>query len=204
MIQDIIKDFLILWAVVDPIGSIPVFLVATHGYSATAKRRIAGRATLTSAGILLFFIVVGQVLLEGLSIPLPSFQVAGGIVLFLFALSMVFAENKPDNAPEVTDGHDPAIFPIAVPNIAGPGSMMAVVVLTDNSRYAISEQALTAAVLLLILLITFILMLTAGAIQKVIGKSGTSVVSRVMGLILAAMAVEIVLSGIREYFHIGM
>ncbi len=206
MLEVILKDFIALWAVIDPIGTIPVFLIATKKFSAEAKRKIALKATLTSLGILLFFIVAGQLLLDALSIPLAAFQIAGGIILFLFALTMVFGESKPES--EITEArhmiseNEAAVFPLAVPSIASPGAMMMVVLLTNNNHFKIVEQTTTTAVMVVVLLITFILMLFAGKISKIIGRHGASVISRVMGLILASVAVTSVLQGIKEYFSI--
>ncbi len=205
MWESILTQFILLWAVVDPIGSIPVFLVKTQTLEKSRRIGVAFRAILVSVGVLLFFIIVGQVLLEAMEIPLPSFQVAGGIVLFIFALTMIFGESKPDKEIEMTeeDITGVAVYPIAIPSIASPGAMMAVVMLTDNNRYAIKEQAITTGILLAVLLFTFLLLLLAGRIQKFVGKTGAAIVSRVSGLLLASLAVNQVLEGIRSFFQIG-
>ncbi|MGL5298408.1 MAG: MarC family protein, partial [Plesiomonas sp.] len=126
---------------------------------------------------------------------------AGGLVLLLFALTMIFGESKPEQEMQMDyDISDLAVFPIAVPSIASPGAMMAVVMLTDNHRYSLIDQALTALVMLGVLLITYLLLRSASRIQKVIGRTGASVISRVMGLILAAVAVNNLLVGLRDFF----
>ena len=132
--------------------------------------------------------------------PLAAFQVAGGIVLFLFALSMIFGESKPEEEVRMAKSSDTAIFPLAVPSIAGPGAMLAAVLETENDRYNLIEQAETTAIMLLILLIVLGLMLAASWVHRLIGDSGASIVSRVMGLILASIAVTSVLEGIKQYF----
>ncbi|MGL4459183.1 MAG: MarC family protein, partial [Plesiomonas shigelloides] len=125
----------------------------------------------------------------------------GGLVLLLFALTMIFGESKPEQEMQMDyDISDLAVFPIAVPSIASPGAMMAVVMLTDNHRYSLIDQALTALVMLGVLLITYLLLRSASRIQKVIGRTGASVISRVMGLILAAVAVNNLLVGLRDFF----
>lgn len=201
MFESLIVQFVVLWAVIDPIGSIPVYLSKTASLSALDRRRVASKAILVSTGILLFFLVAGQLLLEAMQIPLSAFQTAGGLVLLLFALTMIFGESKPEQEIQMDyDISDLAVFPIAVPSIASPGAMMAVVMLTDNHRYSLIDQALTALVMLGVLLITYLLLRSASRIQKVIGRTGASVISRVMGLILAAVAVNNLLVGLRDFF----
>lgn len=211
--DDLIQQFIIMWAVIDPIGSIPVFLAIVTGYTLTQQRKLATYAILTSAGVLLFFIIGGQLLLESMNIPLSAFQIAGGIVLFLFALTMIFGESKPEEEKHLVEQQQgqtsetklsmqASVFPLAIPSIASPGAMMAVVMLTDNNRFEIAEQAITAGLMLSILAITLVLLFAATYIHKLIGDGGASVISRVMGLILAAVATNSVLEGIATYFSL--
>lgn len=200
---DIAATFITFFAVVDPIGTVPVFIAVTGHFDEAARRKIAVIATLFAAGILLFFVVAGEYILKAMSIPLSAFQVAGGIVLFLFALKMIFGESKPEEELKlVHDHHQTAIFPLAVPSIASPGAMLAAVLLTENELFSVSEQIQTFVVLLAVLILTLLLMLLAGTINRFIGSSGASVVSRVMGLILASVAVTNFLSGLSSYFEI--
>ena len=198
---DLIATFIFFFAVIDPIGTVPVFIAVTGRYEERIKRRIAVRATLVSATILVFFVVAGEIILTAKDIPLSAFQIAGGVVLFLFALSMIFGESKPEQEVKLaTSGSETAIFPLAVPSIAGPGAMLAAVLLTENARFNLWEQTQTTAIMLSVLLVVLVLMLAASWIHRWIGSSGASIVSRVMGLIIAAVAVENVLAGIKEYF----
>lgn len=198
---DFVATFIVFFAVIDPIGTVPVFLAVTSGHDASAKRRIAFLATVVSAGLLLFFVVAGEILLTAMRIPLSAFQIAGGIVLFLFALSMIFGESKPEEEIKLaSEDHETAIFPLAVPSIAGPGAMLAAVLMTENSRFSLWEQVQTAAMMLAVLLVAYLLMLCASWIDRLIGAAGASVISRVMGLILASVATTNTLAGIREYF----
>ncbi|UIP28988.1 MarC family protein [Photobacterium sp. TLY01] len=200
---DIFATFIAFFAVVDPIGTIPVFIAATRQIDDKLKLRIAINATIAAAGILLFFILAGEFILTVMSIPLSAFQISGGIVLFIFSLTMIFGESKPDEEIRlVTDHHERAIFPLAVPSIASPGAMLTAVLLTENARFSFIEQAQTFIVLLTVLFITFIMMILAGKINKIIGLSGATVISRVMGLILASVAMTNLLSGIETYFGI--
>ncbi len=200
---DFIATFIVFFAVIDPIGTVPVFIAVTQKFDDASRRKIAFIATLVSAIILLLFVVVGEIILTAMGIPLSAFQIAGGIVLFLFALSMIFGESKPEEEVRLAEDHaETAIFPLAVPSIAGPGAMLAAVLLTENSRYNILEQAQTVAMMMLVLLIVYLLMLGANWINRLIGKSGASVVSRVMGLILAAVATTNALNGLKVYFSL--
>jgi multiple antibiotic resistance protein len=192
--HQMLNQAVLLWAIIDPIGTIPLFLSVTRGKTPAQQRAIALKAILIATGILITFIVAGQIFLNAMGIRMSSFQIAGGIVLFLFALTMIFEKNEKASD---TDQNDVAVFPLAVPSIAGPAAMMGVVVLTDNDRFSIPQQAVTAGVMLIVLLVTYILLLLAGPIKRLIGDSGASIVSRVMGLVLAALAVETVIAGIK-------
>lgn len=198
---DFVKTFLFLFAVIDPLGAIPVFLEATKQVSDAEKKRIARKATLIAAGILLFFIVVGQVIMETMHITLSAFQISGGVILFLFALTMVFGEGKPEEGKHLIKDYDHVtIFPIAIPAIASPGAIMAVVLLTDNHTYSIGQQAYTTLIVMLVMLATFLMLLAARKIQDRVGEAGIMVISKIMGLILASFAIQSILSGIKEYF----
>lgn len=198
---DLVATFVVLFAVIDPIGTVPVFIAVTRSHDETARKSVALIATLVAAGILLFFVIAGEFILTAMSIPLPAFQIAGGIVLFLFALSMIFGESKPEEEVRLAgDANDTAIFPLAVPSIAGPGAMLAAVLLSENARFSIMQQAQTAAVMLFILSITYLLMRSSSHIIRLIGDSGASVISRVMGLILASVATNNALLGLKTYF----
>ncbi|MBO9435107.1 MarC family protein [Ruegeria sp. R13_0] len=209
--NNLLEHFVTLWVVIDPIGTIPVFIAVTAGLEAAARRKTAMLAALISAGVLLFFLVFGQLLIEALDIGLNSFQVAGGIILFLFALTMIFGESKQeieqraaeDDKEDKVHKHNPAIFPLAVPSLASPGAMLAIVILTDNHRYSAADQGITALVMLSVVLIAFVLMLLAEPIIRLIGHSGAAIISRVMGMILASVAVNSVLSAMLEIIKTG-
>lgn len=198
---EFIQTFLFLFAVIDPLGAIPVFLEATKQVSDAEKKKIARKATLIAAGILLFFIVVGQVIMETMHITLSAFQISGGVILFLFALTMVFGEGKPEEGKHLIKDYDHVtIFPIAIPAIASPGAIMAVVLLTDNHTYTIGQQAFTTFIVMLVMLATFLMLLAARKIQNRVGEAGILVISKIMGLILASFAIQSILSGIKDYF----
>jgi multiple antibiotic resistance protein len=187
------KDFATIWTTIDPIGNVAIFAGLTVSLTRTERRRTALRATVYATVILVVAVVAGQIILDAIGIHLHSLKVAGGIILFLFGLQMLFGRlDAEPKAPE--PGRDLAVFPLAVPSIAGPGAMMAVILLTDNDVYTVAEQAQTGVVLLVVLLLTYVLLLFSDAILRIIGRQGAAILVRVMGIILCSLAVEIVLT----------
>jgi len=198
----ILQEFITLWVVIDPIGTLPVFLAVTAGMSAGQRRAVAVRAVIVSFVVLTLFIVLGQVVLDALGLALPAFQIAGGIILFLFALTMIFGHSKPEEEiAEAERVRQTSVFPVAIPSIASPGAMLTVVILTDNDRFALTHQALTTALMALVLAATLAILLAASPLLRVIGTTGAAVISRVMGMLLAAVAVDAVL---RAFVTIGV
>jgi len=194
MLEQAVRDFLMLFATIDPIGTLALFVPLTMRLDATARRRMASRAVIYAGLVLLAFLVAGQVILSALGVRLASFQLAGGVILFLLGLQMVFGTGVAGGSPE--PDHDIAVFPLALPSIASPGSIMAVVLLTDNHRQSVPQQAVTAAVLILVLMLTAALLLVAQPLHRALGRTGENVLVRVMGLILAALATEQVVAAI--------
>ncbi|SFN09699.1 multiple antibiotic resistance protein [Thioclava dalianensis] len=194
-----LREFVTLLVVVDPIGTLPVFYFATRHVPDKLHWRFALRAVLIATVVLAFFLIFGQIVIEAIGLRLGSFQIAGGIVLFLFAMTMIFGEGK--SAREIEEAErdhlSGAVFPLAIPSIASPGAMLAIVILTDNHRNTISDQIMTGALLLAVLLVTLALLLAAKPLKRLIGNTGANVVSRVMGIILATVAVDSVLSGLQ-------
>lgn len=201
MATEVLTTILFLIAVIDPLGSVPVYLEATKELDAQHRKKVAVRASIVAFFILLFFIVVGQVILEGMDVTLDAFQISGGVILFLFALTMIFGEGKPQSEKHrITDYKHVTIFPIAIPSIASPGAIMAVVLLTDNHVYTIQQQAITTFLVLVVVILTMTILLAATMVQKRIGDYGITVISKVMGLILASYAVQSILTGLRDFF----
>lgn len=210
--MDILERFVTLWVVVDPIGTIPVFIAVTAGMTAASRRTTALLATAVSIGVLLFFLIFGQLLIDALGISLLSFQVAGGIILFLFALTMIFGETKSEADVQSVEGDrtmaedtrpSPAIFPLAVPSIASPGAMLAIVLLTDNNQFEVIDQMFTGVIMICVLAVAYIFMLLAEPIIRIIGNSGAAIISRVMGMILASVAIDAVLSALVQIVQTG-
>ena len=205
MLAHIIKAAVTFFVVIDPIGTVPLFLCATRGKEVHEQRRIAIKAIIVSAAILIAFIVLGQILFDNLGIEMHAFQIAGGLVLLLVSLRMILdadLEGVHVDEREKRIERDVSVFPIALPYIAGPGTIMAVVLQTDNDLYSPTEQAVITCVLLGILLITWLTLRSASYFQKWLGKTGIDVITRVMGLILAALAVQTMLTGISGHFKL--
>jgi multiple antibiotic resistance protein len=194
-----LTEFVKLWVVIDPIGTLPVFLAVTAGMATASARRVAIHGTLVAFAVLLFFVLLGQVLLNAMEIELSSFQIAGNIVLFLFALTMIFGESKLEEDQKLLRSSDleKAVYPLAIPSIASPGAMLTVMTVTDNSRFSIAEQVETLLQIGLILAALLLLLFFASRIIAVIGNAGASVISRVMGLILASVAVDGIIKAMR-------
>ncbi len=199
--KEILTTLLFLVAVIDPLGSIPVYLEATKNFDKKYKKRIAVRASFVAFLVLLFFIVIGQLILEGMNVTLDAFQISGGVILFLFALTMIFGEGKPETEKHgIKDYKHVTIFPVAIPSIASPGAIMAVVLLTDNHIYNIQQQLFTTILVLIVIVLTSLLLLAANKVQERIGEYGITVISKIMGLILASYAVQSILSGLKDFF----
>jgi multiple antibiotic resistance protein len=194
-----LTEFVKLWVGIDPIGTLPVFLAVTAGLSAASARRVAMHGTLVAFLVLLFFILLGQILLNAMEIELSSFQIAGNIVLFLFALTMIFGESKLEEDQKLLRSSDleKAVYPLAIPSIASPGAMLTVMTVTDNATFSIVEQAETLVQVSLILAVLLLLLFCASRIIAIIGNAGASVISRVMGLILASVAVDGFIKAVR-------
>ena len=194
--SELFFDFVTLWVTIDPVGTVPLYLSVTKDMQAAERKRAALRATLIAFVILAGFLYLGQYLLEAMHVEMLSFQIAGGIVLFLFALTMIFEKSSGQETP-TGESHDVAVFPLAMPSIATPGALLSVVVLTDNNTNSFLQETMTCGVMALVLGMTLVLMLLGDRIISVIGRSGASVLCRVMGMILAAVAVQMVYSAIK-------
>ena len=194
--NELLFDIVTFWVTVDPIGTVPLYLAVTKDLPVAERKRAAVRATVIAFGILAGFLYLGQYLLEAMHVEMLSFQIAGGIVLFLFALSMIFDKSSPSHAP-ADKGHDVAVFPLAMPSIATPGALLSVVVLTDNNTHNFLQESLTCAVLALVLGVTLVLMLLGNQFIRLIGRSGANILSRVMGMMLSSVAVEMIYSALK-------
>lgn len=201
-----ITSFVTLFVIIDPIGLTPMFVALTQGMSPKQRRAIAIRATLVSAGILAAFAVFGEALLGFIGISMAAFKIAGGILLLLTALDMLFerrSKRREDTADdEDEDFDDPSVFPLAIPLIAGPGSI-ATVILLAGATPGYTGLGVSLAVMFLVLVVTFIFFQAASPLERMLGKTGINVVSRLLGMLLAALAVQFMLNGLKDFGLLG-
>jgi multiple antibiotic resistance protein len=197
-----VYELVTLLAVLDPTAAIPVFLAATAGLSSRQSLQVAAYAVGTAFLVLLFFICVGQLLLDALKIPMASFQLAGSIVLLLFGLKLILGQVAAEIAamPPTATMAQRAIYPLAIPSIAGAGSMLTVVLLTDNNTRSVAEQALTTSRLAISLAFVFCVLVLSKQILRLVGHPGVEVMSRVSGLVLASIAVNGIIIAIKLSF----
>jgi multiple antibiotic resistance protein len=187
--------------IIDPIGMIPMTLASTARFSPERRKQIVDQAVLVGAAVILFMGVVGRLLLDYLGITLPAFMIAGGILLFLIAIDMLFArptraKSTEQEEKEAAAHENPAVFPLAVPMIAGPGTIATVLLLVNLSHGDRLELTIVAAAYALALFITWLCMRGSSVLLRVIGTTGVNVISRLLGIILAALAVQFVLNGL--------
>ena len=183
-------EFVLLLVTINPFAAVPVLLSVTAKMTAAERNRTAFRACLIASLILLFLLAFGQLFLEKLGVTLPALRVAGALVLLILGIRMVFGEVQGGSAESDAPAGDVAVFPLAMPLLAGGGSIAAIVAMTDNTVKSLAEQATTAAVLLAVMAVIFAVLRSAETIQKLIGDTGTNVMSRIMGLVLATLAVQ--------------
>ena len=197
-----VYELVTLFVILDPVSTIPIFLAATVGLPRKDLFKVAAYAVSLSFVVLLIFIVGGQLLLNALHIPMPSFQLAGSIVLLLFGLKLVLGKVTEDAAaiPEGASLYERAIYPLAIPGIAGPGSMLTVVLLTDNNTRTVKEQAITTGELAICLLVLLGIYAIATFLYRALGRGGIEVVSRVFGLIVSSIAVNNLIIAIKLSF----
>ena len=192
--------------VIDPPGCAPIFASVTKGADARHRRVMAIRSVLIAAGILLFFALLGEDLLRHLGISLSAFRIAGGILLFLIAIDMVFekrTERRESRAEEVSASkvEDISVFPMAIPMIAGPGSIASVMLLMARSDGLAASLAVLGA-LLATLLLTLLCLLLAGPLMRLLGHRMEAMITRLLGVILAALGAQFVIDGIGRSFSI--
>jgi len=200
--------FATAFTIIDPVGMIPLALAVTAGATARARAAIVDRAVIIGAIVILLMGLVGRALLEYLGITLPAFTIAGGILLFLIAIDMLFARRSGTKQTaaeeqEAAQIENPAVFPLAVPMIAGPGTIATVLLLVNLTHYDGARLAIVFAAFVAALAATWVCMRGATFVLRVIGKTGVHVVTRLLGIILAALAVQFVLNGLSEspLFH---
>lgn len=202
MIELYISAFITFFVVIDPPGCAPIFAGLTSGATPAHARAMAVRAVFVATVILLVFALFGEKLLGGLGIGLDAFRIAGGIMLFLIALEMVFekrTERRQDRAEKIRatpEVEDISIFPMAMPMIAGPGSIASAMLLMSQNS-GLESSLVVLAAMFTILLLTLVALVAAGPILRIVGDKVEAVITRLLGVLLAALAVQFVIDGIR-------
>ena len=200
-----IPSFVTLFVVMDPIGISPLFMALTQRMSAAKRRAVAIRACIIAGVLLTLFAFLGEGVLDFLGISMPAFRIAGGILLLLTALDMLFerrTQRRKDQSEETESDDDPSVFPLAMPLIAGPGSIATVILLAGQGD-GLEGVGLALVVMSLVLVIAFVLFNAAPLLERILRETGIKVVTRLLGMLLAALAVQFVLEGLRDFGLMG-
>lgn len=195
------QDAITLFVVIDPVGTVPLFLSLTRHLDPLARRQAATRCVVASGIVLIAFLLLGHGLLSVLGIGLPAFRLAGGIVVFLFGLQMIFETEQKNKTAHGESGHDLAIFPLAFPAVAGPAAMLTVILVSEPGHATLTHRVLIGFILAGILAVAWVMFLLADPIQRLLGKAGANLISRVLGLLLAALAAQTALDGLNQFFQ---
>lgn len=201
MIEQLVKTFIIFFVVIEPVSLVPMFGALTRGGEAGYRKRMAWKSVAVSAGIFIVFALLGDWLLEVLGVSVEAFKIAGGLLLFMLSVDMVFARQSGLRSTTVREQdearyrEDISVFPLAFPLIAGPGAL-ATLLLLMNDAGSLVEQALVLGTGLVALAVTLAFLLLTTPIMRVMGVTGANVVSRLLGVVLAALAVQYVVDGV--------
>ena len=207
MVELFLSAFITLFVVIDPPGCAPIYVGLTQGASEAEKRAMATRACVIAGTILLIFALFGEALLAALHIELDAFRTAGGIMLFLIALDMVFEkrterrEARAEKIRETPEIEDVSVFPMAMPMLAGPGAIASIMLLTSSTR-GLPQALVVLAALLAVMVLTLLALLAASPLMKLVGARVEAVITRLLGVLLAALAAQYVFDGIRGSFGI--
>jgi multiple antibiotic resistance protein len=200
----LISAFVTLFVIVDPIALAPLFVALTRGMDAAQRRRIGLRACIIAIVLMTLFGLLGEKILRVIGISMPAFRISGGILLFLTALDMLFerrTQRREGQAP--LPDHDPSVFPLATPLIAGPGAFTTMILLVNTPGADWTHTLAVHAIMAAVVGIAFLFFLMAGLIERALGRTGSVVVTRLLGMLLAALSVQFVLDGVRGTGLIG-
>ncbi len=200
----VVRAFLTLFVVLDPVGLAPVFLGLTSDRSLEERDHVARRAVMVAAGLLLLFGVGGSWLLARLGISLDAFRVAGGLLLFRIAVDMVFAHLERETKAEENEARsrqDISVFPLAIPLIAGPGALASLMILAGEARGYGFGLPVLLAVCMVVVALAYVALRLAARVANLLGQTGINVVTRVLGVLLAALATQYVADGVRGLLH---
>jgi|TARA_B100000780_G_scaffold215473_1_gene154849 multiple antibiotic resistance protein len=203
MTEIFLKTFIFYFIVIDPIGSTPIFLVVTEHLSIKEKIKTALHGTFIATLILLFFGLLGNSVLAYLKITFPAFTIAGGIILFIISLEMLFDKRHQRKEENVNFTSDKlSIFPLATPLLAGPAAITSVIVSVSATGNDLSKQAIGMLALVAATLTTFIILFLAAKSEKIINKRIISVFSRIVAIVLAGLSIQYILNGIKAFINL--
>ncbi len=195
-----LPSFTMLFVTMDPIGNMPIFMSLTESPRAGYRLLMAKRSVLIGFSVMLFFAYAGEAFLKLLGISIPAFRIAGGIMLFIVALQMIFVEEQKEKAAEEATDHpyenDVSVFPLAVPLIAGPGSIASIILLMSERHGNWREQLYVIVSLIAVSLITYTLFCLSNQFARLFGQTINTVVSKLLGIILGAMAAQFIIDGV--------
>lgn len=197
-----IAAFTTLFIIIDPMGLSPLFLALTSGMTNAQRRVIAVRACAIGGVLMLAFLFLGEALLGFIGISMSAFRIAGGMLVFIIALEMLFqkrTERREDTANDSGHTDDPSVFPLAMPLIVGPGAITTIILLAGQAEGP-ADIAAIAAVMFAVLLTVLCAFLIAPVLEKLLGKTGLNILTRLLGMLLAALAVQFILDGLLETF----
>lgn len=201
------KALLTLFVVMDPVGLAPVFVALAGGRPTADQVRMARRAVRVAGGVLLAFAVFGPALLEYLGISLDAFRVAGGLLLLKIAVDMVFAHRERETDEEKAEAslrEDISVFPLAIPLLAGPGAMTSVMILTAESREVPGGFFIVLGAVVVVLLLAYAALVLASRLARLLGRTGVNVVTRVLGVLLSALAVQYIADGVLDFLALAL
>ena len=201
MLEIFFQTFVLYFVVIDPLAAAPLFLIVTQGLKVKNKLKTAFEATLIATLILIFFAILGNFILSYLQISLSAFTIAGGIILFLISLEMLFDKRSQRKEDQIKESSAvTSIFPLAIPLLAGPAAITSVIVSVADMGTNLMSQATGLLALILVMILTFISFYVVSKSSKIINKKVTSIISRVIGIILAGLSVQFILDGIQKIF----
>lgn len=200
----LITAFATLFVVIDPPGLVPLFIALTQGMSPEQRRTMARRACIIAGTLLLLFGLAGEAILGFIGISMPAFRIAGGILLFLTALDMLFERRTQRREGQKSEpDHDPSVFPLATPLIAGPGAIASMILLVGEAGSDWSATAAVLGLMIAMMVVTYGFLLASPPMERMLGRTGTVVITRLLGMLLAALAVQFVIDGVRGTGLIG-
>ena len=194
----LITAFATLFVVIDPPGLVPLFIALTRGMGADKRQAMARRACLIAAALLLLFGLAGETILSFIGISMPAFRIAGGLLLFLTALDMLFERRtQRREGQQAEPDHDPSVFPLATPLIAGPGAIASMILLVGQAGNGWAGAMAIIGLMLAMMVVTFLFLLASPPMERMLGRTGTIVITRLLGMLLAALSVQFVIDGVK-------